>query len=124
MRPLPTPDNPTPGETLQAYALRLLGFVLNTGVTATLSDRQLELADHGYPFAIANPDLLPTTREQLTTTRHQIIAALAYRRSLTSVPATAPAPQPPDRPNLGPMARLTPTPRPQPPQPVAADLAF
>jgi len=124
MRQLPTPDNPTPGETLQGYGLRILGFVLATGITATASDQQLELADHVYPLAISNPDLLDTTREQMTATRRQIMSALAYRRSLTSIPAEPAQPAGHDKPNLGPMARLTPPPTPRPPQPAAADLTF
>jgi hypothetical protein len=125
MRQLPTPDNPTPGETLQGYALRLLSFVVTTGITATLNDRQLELADHFYPLAIANPDLLPATREQFTASRRQIMSALAYRKNLTSTPAE-PDPQPAGRekPAAGPMAPLRPSPPPQTPPRMAVDLAF
>lgn len=122
---LPSPEPRTESETVQQYGLRILGFVLRTNVTATLTDLELELADHVYPLAIQNPDLMLITREYMTAARHRIMAALKYRQTIAPPPPDAePAAVILDRPNAGPMAPLRPTPTPQPPPRMAADLAF
>jgi hypothetical protein len=46
MRALPMVDGRLAGETLPAFGLRVLTFVMVSGVTATVSDDGLHAADH------------------------------------------------------------------------------
>jgi len=52
--PLPYPPNADLGEGLHHYGIRLLMFVVETDITATMSDIELELAHYVVPFAISN----------------------------------------------------------------------
>jgi hypothetical protein len=113
MKRLPTIAPPVNGESLQAYGCRVLRFVIETDVTATLSDRDLELADHFYPLAQSAPDLSERTRETFTRARHLILGALRGRTP--AVPVSLPACTPEDRPNIGPMALLSDVPIVRPP---------
>lgn len=79
---LPQPPRPQPGDTAQGYGLRVLSFVLETGVTATVPTRALELADHVYPIAIGAKDILSTAVDALSETRTRILACLEHRRVL------------------------------------------
>jgi hypothetical protein len=112
-KPLPTIDPPDSWESLQAYGCRVMRFVIETDVTATLSDRDLELADHFYPLAQAAPDLSEQTRETLSRARHVILAALRGRAPV--VPVSLPSCIPDDRPTIGPMAPLSEVPIIRPP---------
>jgi len=124
MKPLPRIDPQQPDEPLLLYAARVLRFVIDTNVTATLTDIDLELADHVYPLAVSAPDLADTTRQRLTDTRHEILAAIARRRKLAQMPADVPpvhAPAPTTTP--GHAVKLIPTPITRPPAPALATLA-
>jgi hypothetical protein len=77
---LPTFRKPLEGETLQGYALAVLGFVLETGVTASLPTKALELADHCYPLAVRSAEILPATVDKLSAARHLILQTLRWRR--------------------------------------------
>lgn len=118
LRELPTLAPALAGETLQAFGVRVLIFVLVHRVTATLTDTELELADHVYPFAIARPDIDAHIVDQLSDVRHQILSALRVRRAIEAPIVTVPA-TPDTKPNIGPMARLQDAPIVRPPSPVA-----
>src|SRR5262245_21564756 len=118
--PLPEMDPRRPDETAEAYGLRTLRFIVATDTTATVPDDALQLAAHTYRLAIANPYLLPATIDRLADADRRIAAVLRSRQRQDS-PQTAPdSPRNDDRPNLGPMAPLTPTPHVQPPSPAYA----
>lgn len=85
---LPVCDPPADGETLEAYACRVLRFVCATGVTATVPTEALRLADHFYPVSIARPDLLGPTIDRLADVQRLISWTLRYRDQLASVPST------------------------------------
>lgn len=120
---LPTIDPPTADETLHAYGVRVLAFVLSTGTTATLSDRDLELADHVYPIAVSGPEILPVAVDRLSAARHDILAALRSRKA-----ASQPAPQAAIAPARalpgGRLVPLQPAPIRRPPSGVAIDVGF
>jgi len=103
-------------ESTQAYGLRALAFVLQTGVTATLNEETLACADHVYPIAIGHPDISLTAAVRLADVQREVRAALRRRASVpiaAEAPATTGAPE---RPTAGPMAPLAPPPvRPVPP---------
>jgi hypothetical protein len=123
---LPELEPRRPDETAEAYGLRALRFIVATDTTATVPDDALALAGHTYRLAIANADLLATTIDRLADTERRIAAALRLRQRLDS-PKDAPGClRNDDRPVLGPMAPLTPTPRLQPPAPArqTPDFAF
>lgn len=124
MRTLPTIDLPAAGETLHGYGCRVLAFVLAHGCTATLSDQDLELADHVYPIAVGHPAILPCAVDTLSAARRQILAALADRRRPVE-PSTPPAPSPqPASHDRGRLAPLRPPPIRRPPSGVAVDVGF
>jgi len=123
--PLPTIAPAQPGETLQGFGCRILAFVLTERVTATLTDEQLELADHVYPLAIANPEILITAVDRLADARREILRALAGRkadRAASQPAASLPAPVH-SRPG-GVTARLQPKPFTRSPGGVAIDVGF
>jgi hypothetical protein len=126
LTPLPTIDPPRAGETLHGYGGRVLRFVLEHGCTATLSDRDLELADHVYPIAIGGPGILPAAVDRLSEARHQILAALKYRREADATPASSipPAPIVPASHDKGRLAPLQPRPFSRPPAGQAVDVRF
>jgi len=78
-------------ESLQAYGVRVLAFVLTTGITATISTADLELADHVYPIAVSGKEILPVAVDRLSAARHDILAAIASRVASTA-PTGSPAP--------------------------------
>lgn len=77
---LPRPEGLRENETTVGYGLRLLSFVVSTGVTGTLTEEDLHLADHAYPAALG-PETLPIAVDRFTNARHQILAALRQRVS-------------------------------------------
>lgn len=113
-RLLPTIDPPAQGESLQAYGCRVLRFVVAENCTATLTDRDLELADHFYPIAIAPAELSPCVRERLANAQDLIRSALRGRAK--TQPMSVPAAKHDDRPNIGPMATLLDVPIVRPPE--------
>lgn len=116
-----------PDETLQGYGLRILAFVLVTRCTATLSDHDLELADHMYPIAISGPEVSVVAVDRLSEARHLILAAIRTRKAIEPrAPAMVPGGTAPHKPNEGPMARLVPAPKTNPPANVYAkvDIQF
>lgn len=121
MRALPRIDPQQPDEPLLLYAARVLRFVVEHNVTATLTDIDLELADHVYPLAVSAPDLADSTRQRLTATRHEILAAIARRRKLAQLPADVPPVQTPAPTTPGHAVKLIPTPTPRPPAGQYAD---
>jgi hypothetical protein len=112
-RRLPTIDPPAESESLQAYGCRVLRFVIEHDCTATLSDRDLELADHFYPLAIAAPELSARVLERIANARRLILAALRGRVPIA--PVVPPAAKHDDRPDDGPMAPLRDAPIVRPP---------
>jgi hypothetical protein len=125
--PLPTLAARRADETAEQYGLRALAFVVATETTAGLDDDALALADHCYRLAIDNRDLLPAIVDQLANVQRRIAAALRVRTELTAaaeqattMPEDAPAGR--DKPNLGPMAPLSPQPTPRPPAGILAEV--
>jgi hypothetical protein len=81
--PLPFPPNATIGEALHHYGIRLLMFVVDTNITATMSDIELELAHYVVPFAFAQrgkdgTDLIVV--ERVRAAAHLIMLTLIGRR--------------------------------------------
>jgi len=127
VRALPVLEPGTPGESLQGYGLRVLGFVVRTGITATLSLEDLQLADHMYPIAVSGHDLSPSVVDTLSHTRRQILDAIKWLevdrpKPDRATPVVIAAGT--DRPNHGPMARLIPAPISRPPSGTAVDIRF
>ena len=77
---LPRPEGPGENESTVGYGLRLLSFVVSTGVTGTLTEEQLLSADHAYPAALGR-ETLAIAVDRFTSARHQILAALRQRIS-------------------------------------------
>lgn len=115
---LPTLAPRAPGEPATYYGARALRFLLAHGVTATLDDETLELATYAAGRACSARNVDPAALAQCNELRHQIAAALKGRRQ-DATQAAQEAPRRDDRPNEGPMARLQPAPRTQPPGGVA-----
>ena len=93
LRGLPTVDPQGDTEDLHVYGTRVLAFVLDTGVTATLADRDLELAEWVAMFGCTAPGISAPARQRLTDTRHRIARVLSMRaddRKLAMAPATVP----------------------------------
>ena len=122
--PLPCLAPATEPETAIGYGLRVLSFVLAYRCTATLSDADLELADHAYPVAVGGRDLLPLAANRLTDARHLILATLrartAERQARAAQDARSVYPQG-EVGQPGKFATLQPAPRPLAPQGVAID---
>jgi hypothetical protein len=120
---LPSIDPQQPGETVHSYGARTLTFVLSTGVTATLSDRDLELADMAAMLAVCAREISAPALDRLNRCRLLLQSTLRARRRDAKSPAVLPpaAPQPkaptPDGRDGGDLARLHPRPRVNPPAP-------
>lgn len=76
--PTITPYSPQT-ETLEAFGLRILQFVIREECTATLTNEQLELADHFYPVIVAAKGLPQPVIERLAQVRRQILQTLRWR---------------------------------------------
>jgi hypothetical protein len=106
-------------ETTEQYGLRALLFITAERLTCTVDTEGLEQAAHCFRLAVSNAALTPTGAERLADVGRSITGALARRQA--DAQAAAPEAQAPaqaageDRPNLGPMAPLTPAPRPSAP---------
>lgn len=120
---LPTVEPRRTDETLQAYGSRVLQFLLATGCTATLSDEDLQLADHIALYAVASRDISNIALIKINETRHVIASILrgrqAYRDGAAHVPAASD-----NKPNEGPMARLQDRPIVRPPSGQKVEIAF
>ena len=101
------------------YGARVLRFLIATSCTATLDDDALTLANYAAGHTVAARNVDPAALAACNELRHTIHAVLRAREAdraatraqlaaLTHTPAD-------DRPNEGPMARLQPAPRTQPP---------
>lgn len=113
------PDPPDQGDLpADHYGRLLLQFVMVTDVTVTLSLSQLELAEYaaarvvGLPFDPATADHV---RREIDRARSLISGAIRRARQLQSPAATIAGEVTPDKPNLGPMARLQDAPIVRPP---------
>jgi len=90
-----------------------LRYVLDTGVTATLNDRAIDLAIAVSTVAVAPRELLPAALARIVDVRRELYRTRARRA--TVVTAEAPASRPAEAPNVGPMAPLMPQPIGRPP---------
>jgi hypothetical protein len=125
MRTLPTPEPQQPTEHTSAYGLRLLRFVVSTGVTATLSHEQLAIADHVYPIAVGHHDILPIAADRLSLARTWILRALADLDSIEPETAATIAPTiSPASHDKGRLAPLRPMPIVRPPSGQLVDVGF
>jgi hypothetical protein len=120
---LPVLSAGTPEESLQGYGLRVLGFVVAYGCTATLSLDDLKLADHTYPIAVARADLDIRVLNTLHTARRLILSAIGWLEREDDAPVV-PIPSVPDIDTPGGAHdRLIPKPKPLAPT-GAANFAF
>jgi hypothetical protein len=106
--PLPSPLPRGEHESAYVYGTRLLAFMIQHEVTATLTDSDLELVIHTSLYATVPHDLSAVVLASITKIRHICHGVLKDRRSqrlqtAAQVPACTP-----ERPNIGPMARLSP----------------
>lgn len=76
---LPELDTRQPDEPTAHYGLRVLTFMLHTGVTATLTDDDLRLADHMARVAVSAPEILPIAVDKISAVRHTIALVLKDR---------------------------------------------
>ena len=67
-------------EPIGFYGLRILAYILETGITATLDADQLQLADHMASTAVQSREILPKAVDQISAVRHQIKRALLVIR--------------------------------------------
>lgn len=128
---LPIIDPPEPLESLQGFGLRILGFVVRHGCTATLSLDDLKLADHTYPLAVSRRELDPHVVDTLSDARRLILDAIKWRELAieetanpnpdtgTTPPVLAPRPTSDGRGDGGAHDRLIPKPKPVAPAGVA-----
>jgi hypothetical protein len=101
----------------------LFAFVLRSGVAATLSDRELDLALHSSIVAVAAPDLLDVTRARFVDIRRLLVTTLEARREYAQMNGHEPAAgAPPNTDGSVPEPRR-PRPSTNPPATHAADLA-
>lgn len=119
------PSLPETGEveTVAQRGARIVRWILETGVTVTLSELDLERADVAVGYAVAraaDEDI----RQTLTDTRHAILATLRIRRAVDKAEQAEPVPSCAERPNVGPMAPLQPAPIVRPPAPVEVEIGF
>jgi hypothetical protein len=123
---LPAFATRTSDESLQAYGARIFCFVLAHGYTAALSTEDLELAIHISIIAVATPDLSDLVRQKYTDARSLCARVVARRHAETAAAKAAVPAVEPNKPNIGPMAKLTPVPVNQPPAPALArpDIQF
>jgi len=84
---LPTIDPQGEGEPTAYYGLRLLTFILQTGITATLSDDDLKLADHAALTGVRGKDILPLAVDKISAVRHTIVLVLKFRAHLDQLEA-------------------------------------
>ena len=79
---LPTIDPQYPDETVEQYGGRVLLFLLREGLTGyTLSDRELEVADHAYPIAVSSAGIAPATVDRLSAVHMRILRVMDSRRA-------------------------------------------
>ena len=123
-RPIPSLPEDVAPETAYERGARALRWILETGVTVTLSDVDLSRADVAAGLAIvqaADEDM----RALLSERRHAILATLRIRRALDKAATEQGAAcKAEHRPNLGPMAPLQPSPIVRPPSPALAEIEF
>lgn len=119
-RTIPRFDPLSADEPLATYAARVLLFVIANDFCPPVSIDHLELA---LMRASYQPSMLPATIAAVRQARVVIHDSLRWRyrerdqaAQAAAVPVLVPVP-PPDRPNIGPMAPLSPTPIAPPPPP-------
>lgn len=70
-----TPRHET--EPIGFYGLRILAYILETGITCTLDAEQLQLADHMASTAVQAREILPGAVDKISAARHQIKRSLS-----------------------------------------------
>lgn len=115
---LPTPPHAELGEGTQHYGVRLLMFVVETQVTATMSESELELAAYVVPVAMwgkgkDGTDLLVV--EAIRAAAALVSAALLRLRKLTAEEETAREAKAAQAVEGGQKSPLLPSPKGQPP---------
>ena len=63
-------------EPIGFYGLRILTYILETGITCTLDAEQLQLADHMANTAVQAREILPGAVDRISAARHQIKRSL------------------------------------------------
>lgn len=122
MRIIPNFPDVTESETATERGARALRWILQTGVTVTVADVDLERADvaAGYAVGVASAEDI---RRRISHVRHAILAELRIRRAFAKADVAQPSCKV-ERPNVGPMAPLRPAPIVRPPAPMEVDIAF
>jgi hypothetical protein len=82
IRPLPQPPALTADTTTVQRGLAILAFVIEHHCTATVTDLDLESADHAGIVASAAPGMLVAVYDRISTARTAIRKALQYRATL------------------------------------------
>ena len=124
-RELPTLDPRAADETITAYGYRIVMFLIACEVTATLATEDLELARHTV-ITIYGQHPSDTLVANLRVIE-RILSAVIDGRTVTAAPETTRTiAAPPSKPNIGPMAPLSPPPIARPPAPerIRAPLNF
>ena len=97
---LPTIDAKRPTENAIDFGARVLRFLLVDCVTATLTDDDLEAADHAAVYVVASHDISPAAAEQISRVRTTIASTLRGRKrdraadEQRAVASTPPSPAP------------------------------
>ena len=78
-QPLPVMEPRQHDEPALLFGARVLIFLLGDGLTATLADDALELADHAALYAVASRDIAPIALERLNAVKHDIASTLKRR---------------------------------------------
>lgn len=124
-RPLPHPPALDLDQTVVQRGLAILAFVIETGVTATITDLDLERADHAGSFASGAPGMAPIAYDRVSHARRLIADAVRTRAKLyTATEARMAGGVAPHKPDLGPMAPLLDRPIVRPPSGDYADHDF
>jgi hypothetical protein len=85
---LPTCEPERLGESVVDHGARVLTFLLETGCTATLSDRDLQHADLAAHYAIIARGISVPAADRISDVRHLITFVLRDRQPAEPAPAT------------------------------------
>ena len=113
------PRIPEPPEPRHGAAL--LMYLIEHEITATLTDEDLEQADHAAVYAVAGHYDDIRVYARISAARHLIAGCLTARAKARQELAQLPQATPPDKPNVGPMATLTDALKTNPPAPAYAE---
>lgn len=123
LHPFPLPPQRSASVDVLAYGCALLTYLLavDVYVYGLLTDDDLEIANHASQYIVTSAGILPIAVDNISAVRHEIMSVLRHRqaeRELLTTLAARTAPEP-HKPNVGPMAPLSPEPITRPPSTTA-----